>query len=178
MRNPVHTHTHTHTYIVIQGQTVWLYHNSSVRLDTWDGSKPTLTLRQADDIPLNQTTTEFNFGNLTHIFLYFALLDTEVLGNLTHMYWLWFFIFCAIEYRRAKFVRRAYRVFVNDLRDLGSIPSRVIQKTQIMILDVTLLNTQLYTVRIKCKAEQSTERSSVHPLLRSTRRIQHPHSTG
>ena len=52
------------------------------------------------------------------------------------------------------------RVFANGLRDLGSIPGRVIPKTQKMVLDATLLNTQHYKVGIKGKVEQSRERSS------------------
>ena len=47
------------------------------------------------------------------------------------------------------------RVFANSLGDLGSIPGRVIPKTQKMVLDATLLNTQHYKVRIKGKVEQS-----------------------
>ena len=52
------------------------------------------------------------------------------------------------------------RVFANGLGDRGSIPSRVIPKTQKMVLDTSLLNTQHYKVRIKGKVEQSRERSS------------------
>ena len=40
-------------------------------------------------------------------------------------------------------------VFVNGPRDRGSIPGRVIPKTQKMVLDAALLNTQFYKVRIK-----------------------------
>ena len=47
------------------------------------------------------------------------------------------------------------RVFANDLGDQGSIPDRVILKTQKMVLDATLLNTQHYKIRIKGKVEQS-----------------------
>ena len=54
------------------------------------------------------------------------------------------------------------RVFANGPGYLGSIPSRVIPKTQKMVLDATLLNTQQYKVRIKGKVEQSRERSSPH----------------
>ena len=43
------------------------------------------------------------------------------------------------------------------LRVLGSIPGRVIPKTQKMVLDASLLNTQHYKVRIKGKVEQSRE---------------------
>ena len=49
------------------------------------------------------------------------------------------------------------RVFANGPGDLGSIPGRVIQKTQKMVLDASLLNTQHYKVRIKDKVEQFRE---------------------
>ena len=47
------------------------------------------------------------------------------------------------------------RVFANGPEDLGSIPGRVIPKTQKIVLDATLLNTQQYKVRIKGEVEQS-----------------------
>ncbi len=40
------------------------------------------------------------------------------------------------------------RVFANGPGDLGSIPGRVIPKTQKMVLDAALLNTQHYKVRV------------------------------
>ena len=49
------------------------------------------------------------------------------------------------------------RVFANGPGDLGSIPGRVIPKTQKMVLDASLLNTQHYKVRVKGKVEQSRE---------------------
>ena len=55
------------------------------------------------------------------------------------------------------------RVFANGPGDLGSISGRVIPKTQKMVLDASLLNTQHYKVRIKGKVEQSWERSSALP---------------
>ena len=55
------------------------------------------------------------------------------------------------------------RVFTNGLEDQGLIPGRVIPKTQKMVLDASLLNTQLYKVRIKGKVEQSWEMSSALP---------------
>ena len=48
-------------------------------------------------------------------------------------------------------------MFANGPGDLGSIPGRVIPKTQKMVLDASLLNTQHYKVRIKGKVEQSRE---------------------
>ena len=52
------------------------------------------------------------------------------------------------------------RVFTNGPGDRGSILGQVIPKTQKMVLDATLLNTQHYKVWIKGKVEQSRERSS------------------
>ena len=43
------------------------------------------------------------------------------------------------------------RVFTNDAGDRGSIPGRVIPKTQKMVLDATLLKTQHYKAGIKVK---------------------------
>ena len=48
-------------------------------------------------------------------------------------------------------------LFANGPGDLGSIPGRFIPKTQKMVLDASLLNTQHYKVRIKGKVEQSRE---------------------
>ena len=48
-------------------------------------------------------------------------------------------------------------MFANGPGDLGSIPGGVIPKTQQMVLDASLLNTQHYKVRIKGKVEQSRE---------------------
>ena len=61
------------------------------------------------------------------------------------------------------------RVFANGLEDRGSILGRVIPKIQIIVLDVTLLNTQHYKVRINRKLEQSKEekRSLVTPWCSS-----------
>ena len=50
------------------------------------------------------------------------------------------------------------RVFAKGPADLGSIPGRVIPKTKKRVLDSSLLNIQ--QVEIKCKGEQSRERSS------------------
>ena len=52
------------------------------------------------------------------------------------------------------------RMFANGL---DSIPGRVIPKTQKMVFDAALLNTQHYKVRIKGKVEQPWERSSALP---------------
>ena len=51
-------------------------------------------------------------------------------------------------------------VFASGPGDLGPIPGRVIPKTQKMVHDASMLNTQHYKVRIKGKGEQSRERIS------------------
>ena len=53
------------------------------------------------------------------------------------------------------------RVLANGAGDWVSIPGRVIPKE--VLLDVALLNTQLYKVRIKGKVEQSREWSGTLP---------------
>ena len=55
------------------------------------------------------------------------------------------------------------RVFANGPWDRGSIPGQVIPKTQKMVLDAGLFNTQYYKLQIKSKAEQSRDRSSALP---------------
>ncbi len=52
------------------------------------------------------------------------------------------------------------RVFANGPGHLGSIPGQFIPKTQKIVLDTSLLNTQQYKVRIKGKVKLSRERSS------------------
>ena len=54
-------------------------------------------------------------------------------------------------------------MFTNGPGNLGSIPGHVIPKTQKMVHDAPLLNTQHYKVSIKGKVEQSGERSSAFP---------------
>ena len=49
------------------------------------------------------------------------------------------------------------RVFTNSSGDWGSIPSGVIPKTQKMVRDAALLNTQHYKVRINVIVDQSKE---------------------
>ena len=51
----------------------------------------------------------------------------------------------------------------NGLGVLRSIPSRVMRKTQKMVLDTSLLNTQDYKVRIKRNGEVSRQRNSALP---------------
>ena len=55
------------------------------------------------------------------------------------------------------------RVFTNGPGDRILTPGRVILKTQKMVLDTALLNTQHNKVKIKGKVEQSREWSSALP---------------
>ena len=55
------------------------------------------------------------------------------------------------------------RVFANGPENRGSISGCVIPKTQKMVLDAALLNTQHYKVRIKDKVEQSWEWTTAFP---------------
>ena len=55
------------------------------------------------------------------------------------------------------------RAFANWLGYRGSIPGRVIPKTQKMVIDASLLNTQHDEVRKKGKVGQSREWSSTLP---------------
>ena len=70
---------------------------------------------------------------------------------------------CNAYYQSVGVIGMMFRVFANGLGDLGSIPDRVIPKTQKMVLDASLLNSQHYKVQIKGKVEQSRERSSTLP---------------
>ena len=56
------------------------------------------------------------------------------------------------------------QVFANGPADRGSITSRVISKTQKMVLDAAVLNTQHYKVRIKNKVEQSRGKEKRPPF--------------
>ena len=55
------------------------------------------------------------------------------------------------------------RVFANGPGDHGSVRGDVIPKTWKITLDISLLNTQHYKLRIKGKVEQSGARSSTLP---------------
>ena len=55
------------------------------------------------------------------------------------------------------------RVFANGPGDQDSIPGRVIPKTQKVVIDASLLNTQHYKVGIKGKGGKSCEWSSALP---------------
>ena len=71
--------------------------------------------------------------------------------------------FAQIMRSRSLDIGQAVRVFANGPGDLGSILGRVIPKTQKMVLDASLLNTQHYKVWIKGKVELSRESSSTLP---------------
>ena len=57
-------------------------------------------------------------------------------------------------------IRPMSRVFANSLGNWGSLPDWVIPKSQKMVFDAALLNTEHYKVRMKGEVEQSREWSS------------------
>ena len=73
------------------------------------------------------------------------------------LYFIFYLLFFYISFIYIPDIGLGVRVFANGPGDLGSIPGRVIPKTQKMVLDASLLNTQHYKVRIKGKVEQSRE---------------------
>ena len=76
-----------------------------------------------------------------------------------YMY-IYIYIYVSI-YNRA--IALGSRVFTHGPGNWGSIPCRVIPKTQKMVLNAALLSTQHYKVRIEGKLEQSREWSSAFP---------------
>ena len=76
--------------------------------------------------------------------------------------YIYIYRFTDIEYpiihKYSKLVGREFRP-----GNWSSVPGRVIPKTQKMVPDASLLNTQHRKVGIKGKVEQSRERSSVLP---------------
>ena len=55
------------------------------------------------------------------------------------------------------------KVFTHVPRNRCSIPGWIPAKTPKMVLDISLVNTQHYKVRIKGKVEQSRDRSGTLP---------------
>ena len=68
-----------------------------------------------------------------------------------------------LDKERHTYIDIMSRVFTTGSGDRGSIPGRVIPKTQRMVADAALLNTQYHKVRIKGKVVQFRERSSALP---------------
>ena len=78
-----------------------------------------------------------------------------------------FFLFFCLKKWRCVWILNNFlnsqvgRVFANGPGNRGSHTDWVIWKTQKMVLDTALLNTQHYKICIKGKEEQSRERSSI-----------------
>ena len=67
------------------------------------------------------------------------------------------------HYTMATYIGMMIWMFANYPGDMGSMPGRVIPKTQKMVLNASLLNIQQYKVGIKSKVEQSRESNSALP---------------
>ena len=132
--------------------------------------------------PVNRTLSDRHINILRilviyiYIYIYiYALKHNENISyiNIMRIYNTYIYIYIERERERVTHTYKntfrilviyiAVRVFANGPGDLGSIPGRVIPKTQKMVLDASLLNTQHYKVRIKGKVEQSRERSRALP---------------
>ena len=72
---------------------------------------------------------------------------------------------CFHKTRTLFYLQSLVRVFSNGPGDQSSIIGRVIPKTQKMVFNAVLFNTQCCNVRIKGKVEQSRERSSALLLV-------------
>ena len=100
------------------------------------------------------------------------LVYTDVLTNELESFFIKLFFFFSYLYQIHSSVCTDWitglmsRVFANGPGDQGSIPGRVIPKTQKMVLDAALLNTQYYKVRIKSKVEQFREGVAPFPTPR------------
>ena len=88
----------------------------------------------------------------THIILPFlySLLKEITFLHLYSSFYISIYILYIIFYQ---YIGLAVRVFTNGPGNRGSIPDQIIPKTQKMVLDATLLNTQHYKLRIKGKVE-------------------------
>ena len=96
------------------------------------------------------------------LFFYFFLILTHVVLSHPFDNYSWDYVLAKIKgvYRA---IDQIIKVIANGPGDQSSIPGRVIPKTQKMLLDATLLNTQHYKEWIKGKVEQSRERNSALP---------------
>ena len=91
--------------------------------------------------------------------LYFKIGRSMKRHVLFKFIYLFIYFFCFVQINQLISLKNK-NIFVdlaNGPGDLGSIPGRVIPKTQKMVLDASLLNTQHYKVRIKGKVEPSRE---------------------
>ena len=123
------------------------------------------------NLPLSSSSRACNLSLVDHFptpekckFLTAAIGLLLLWNSLRTYFTLWdsmscFLIMCTLHVMFLNYVYfgLGVRVFANGPGDLGSIPGRVIPKTQKMVLDASLLNTQHYKVRIKGKVEQSRE---------------------
>ena len=106
-------------------RSVSFYQNSSVWLDGLD-------FRSWDRNPVDSNA---------YIYIYIYIWSPGLLLNTLHIYTL------SLSLSIYIYIGLMSRVFNNRPGDQGSIPRQVIPKTQKMVLDYALLNTQHYEVR-------------------------------
>ena len=111
------------------------------------------------EISVNLTNLEINHP--CSVTYYFYVNDTFHLSiHLSILTSSYIYIYIYIYIYMCVCVCLVDRVLANGPGDRGSIPGRVISKTQKMVSDTSLFNTQHYKVRIKRKVEKSRERTS------------------
>ena len=93
------------------------------------------------------------------LYILFILLIHSVLQHFFFRYYIRFFHFIL----HSRTCMSPSRVFANGPEDRCSIPGGVIPKTQKMVFNTPLLNTQHYKLRIKGKVDQSREKSCTFP---------------
>ena len=92
------------------------------------------------------------------LFSYFLLVNKWISGQFQFSSRAQFNLFARLKNTIiSRAIDRKGRVFANGLEDWGSISGQIIPKTQKMVLDTSLFNTQHYKVQIKGKVEQSRE---------------------
>ena len=79
------------------------------------------------------------------------VLDTSLLNTQHYKVYIYMYVYIYVYIYIYIYIGLMSRVFANDPGDQVSIPGRVIPKTQKVVLDAALLNTQYYKVLIKGK---------------------------
>ena len=139
-----HIYIHTNIYTYIHKYTIYMYIHTNI-----------YTYIHKYTIYMYIHTNIYTYIHKYTIYMY---IHTNIYTYI-HKYTIYMYIYTNIYtyIHKQPDIGLAVRVFANGPEDLGSIPGRVIPKTQKMVLDASLLNTQHYKVRIKGKVEQSRE---------------------
>ena len=100
---------------------------------------------------------DFNLFFRAHIAVKELISDWGQMFAIFEINYCTIYIYIYILYNEFEDIFIMNRLFDNGLGDRGSIPGRVIPKTQKMVLDTALHNIQHFKIKIKGKVEQSRE---------------------